>query len=46
MQIFEFDKVNARYIRLLATELRTKPLDSNKHRMQIAEIEVYNTENK
>ncbi len=43
MQIFDFDTVKARYVRFLATELRTKPSDSNKHRMQIAEIEVYNT---
>ncbi|MBQ2732526.1 MAG: discoidin domain-containing protein, partial [Clostridia bacterium] len=46
MQVFDFDTVKARYVRFLATELRTKPSDSNKHRMQIAEIEVYNTENK
>ena len=45
MQIFDFDTVKARYVRLLATELRMKPSDSNKHRMQIAEIEVYNTKN-
>ncbi len=46
MQIFDFDTVKARYVRFLATELRTKPSDGNKYRMQIAEIEVYNTENR
>ena len=45
MQIFAFAPVSARYIRFVGTELRTKPTDSNKFRMQIAEIEVYNTKN-
>ena len=43
MQIFAFAPVSARYIRFVGTELRTKPTDTNKFRMQIAEIEVYNT---
>ena len=45
MQVFDFATVNARYVRFVGTELRTKPTDANKFRMQIAEIEVYNTEN-
>lgn len=42
MQTFEFTTVRARYVRFVGTDLRMKPSDSNKYRMQIAEIGVYN----
>lgn len=38
---FGFDATNARYVRLLAEKLRTKPSDANSYRLQLAEMEVY-----
>ncbi len=40
--IFTFEEVEARYIKLNAKSLRSKPSDSNSYRMQISEFEVYN----
>ena len=44
MQVFDFETVKARYVRFEGTSLRTKPTDGNRFRMQLAELEVYNTE--
>ena len=42
-QEFTFDKTQARYIRIRGTELNVYAHESNTYRMQLAEIEVYNT---
>lgn len=42
-QTFTFDKTNARYLRVRGTKLNVYPHESNTYRMQLAEIEVYNT---
>ncbi len=43
MQVFNFDAENARYVRFEGTSIRPKTTDGNTYRMQLAEIEVYNT---
>lgn len=43
VESFTFDQVKARYVRVYATSLRPKASDGNRYRMQLAEIEVYNT---
>lgn len=43
MQTFDFDTVSAHYVKIMGTSLRTKPSDGNRFRMQLAELEVYNT---
>ena len=43
LQEFEVDMSYARYVRLYASSLNKVSNDSNKYRMQLAEIEVYNT---
>ena len=40
---FEFEPTLARYIRFIGSSLRQKPTDGNRYRMQISEIEAYNT---
>lgn len=42
-QTFTFDKVNARYVKIVGTKLNAYVHESNTYRMQLAEIEVYNT---
>ena len=41
MQTFDFDAAYARYVRVYATSLNPRAVDSNYYRMQLAEIEVY-----
>ena len=41
LQIFDFDTVNARYVKLEATSLNRLLNDGNYYRMQLSEIEVY-----
>ena len=43
MQVFDFDLTDARYVMFKGTSLRTKATDGNRFRMQLAELEVYNT---
>jgi hypothetical protein len=40
VQVFNIDKINARYVRLQGTSLRANPDENNAYRMQIAEIEL------
>lgn len=43
LHTFSFDPVRARYVRLRGTKLNQLANESNVYRMQLAEIEVYNT---
>ena len=40
---FKFESLTARYVRLYATKLRSKPSETGTYRIQIAELEVYNS---
>ena len=43
---FSFDQVEARYVRLYASSLRTKGSENNAYRLQLSEFEVYNLPDK
>ncbi|GGD88954.1 discoidin domain-containing protein [Paenibacillus nasutitermitis] len=43
-QSFSFAAANARYIKVTGTSLRADPNESNAYRMQLAEIEAYQTD--
>ncbi|MBD5131302.1 MAG: family 78 glycoside hydrolase catalytic domain [Clostridiales bacterium] len=40
---FSFDSVKARYVRVRGTKLNQLPYDGNTYRMQLAELEIYNS---
>ncbi|MBQ7660550.1 MAG: family 78 glycoside hydrolase catalytic domain [Clostridia bacterium] len=43
MLVFDFAAADARYVRFEGTSIRIKTTDGNRYRMQLAELEVYNT---
>lgn len=40
---FSFDSVRARYVRIRGTKLNQIPTDGNQYRMQLAEVQIFNT---
>ncbi len=43
-QVFSFNPVEARYVRVKVLKVRANPADGNRYRLQLAELEVYGPE--